>query len=187
MLSHHPQLSYGLVSFNRPRSKIYKTIHLPSSPRHVNHFQLTSTTRDTRTAVGAFTTISLSKPNWLLSTLSVVFAASSVISPCASADFDAKTAFAWVDSSCNAKIDRVNTAGKEYGQLVDSALKSLGARVHPKTELDKAYLASYFGSPFSVGPKSKSARSQNRSHRTKMSPRRFSQTSGSIRLDIGVP
>lgn len=63
---------------------------------------------------------------------------------CAAATFDAKKQFAWVDSSCDAVIDKVNVAGDDYNGLVNAAVASFGDG-SPTTDLGKMTLKSYFG------------------------------------------
>lgn len=67
-----------------------------------------------------------------------------VVDFCTGAEFDAKSEFVWVDSSCDGVIDQVNSAGDDYNALVTAALANLEGG-SPSTKLGKATLLSYFG------------------------------------------
>lgn len=69
-----------------------------------------------------------------------------IVNPCAGATFNAKTQFSWVDSSCDSVIDHVNNAGDDYNALVKAAIANLEGG-SPSTELGKATLQAYFGTP----------------------------------------
>ena len=69
-----------------------------------------------------------------------------IVNPCAGATFNAKTQFSWVDSSCDSVIDQVNNAGDDYNALVKAAIAKLEGG-SPSTELGKATLQAYFGTP----------------------------------------
>ena len=66
-----------------------------------------------------------------------------LVDPCLG-DFNAHTAFAWVDSSCDSVIDQVNAAGSEYNTLVGAAVTALDGGT-PSTDLGKGTLLAYFG------------------------------------------
>lgn len=67
-----------------------------------------------------------------------------IINSCLGATFNAKTQFTWVDSSCDAVIDKVNVAGDDYNALVAAAIANLEGG-SPSTELGKGTLVAYFG------------------------------------------
>ena len=75
-------------------------------------------------------------------------------------DFNAKTAFTWVDSSCNSVIDQVNAAGGEYNTLVGAAVTSLNGGT-PSTDLGKGTLLAYFGTDVGALINSKYAKLQS--------------------------
>ena len=67
-----------------------------------------------------------------------------LVGPCLGSTFNAQTAFAWVDSSCNSVLGQVNAAGDEYNALVAAAVGSF-VDGNPNTELGKGTLQTYFG------------------------------------------
>ena len=84
-----------------------------------------------------------------LSILPILFGILGSVGRCAGAKFDAKTQFAWVDSSCDSVIDQVNAAGDDYNSLVSASITNLESG-DPSTDLGKATLLAYFGTPVGV-------------------------------------
>ena len=78
--------------------------------------------------------------------LSIQIVILSVLNPCFSATFNAKTQFSWVDSSCDSVIDKVNDAGDDFNALVKAAIANLD-KGSPSTDLGKGTLLAYFGTP----------------------------------------
>ena len=74
---------------------------------------------------------------------SILFLGLGLVDPCLG-QFNAQTAFAWVDSSCDSVIDQVNAAGNEFNTLVAAAIASLNGGT-PSTELGKGTLLAYYG------------------------------------------
>ena len=92
--------------------------------------------------------------------LSAIFYVSlGLVDPCLG-DFNAQTAFAWVDSSCTSVIDQVNAAGNEYNTLVGAAITSLDGGT-PSTDLGKGTLLAYFGTEVGALINSKYAKLQS--------------------------
>lgn len=102
----------------------------------------------------------LSHHRSILYHISVQFIFLSLFNPCFGAQFNAKAKFAWVDSSCDAVIEKVNDAGDEYNALVKAAITSLEGG-SPNTELGNATLISYFGTPEGIFINSKYGRLQS--------------------------
>ena len=80
--------------------------------------------------------------------LSIQIIILAIVSSCFGTTFNAKTQFIWVDSSCDAMIDKVNAAGDDYNALVAAAITNLEGG-SPSTELGKGTLQAMFGT--SVG------------------------------------
>lgn len=85
-------------------------------------------------------------PKSLSNALSIQIIILAVVSSCLGATFNAKTQFSWVDSSCDAVIDKVNVAGDDYNALIAAAIANLEGG-SPSTELGKGTLVAMFGTP----------------------------------------
>ena len=88
----------------------------------------------------------LSYPKPLSYALSIQIIILAVVNFCLGATFNAKTQFTWVDSSCDAVIDKVNVAGDDYNALIAAAIANLEGG-SPSTELGKGTLLAMFGTP----------------------------------------
>lgn len=75
-----------------------------------------------------------------------------IIDLCAGADFDAKSQFAYIDSSCADRMDRINDAGDDYNKLVQAALDSVPS-IQPATKLGKLTLKAYLKAELAIGLK----------------------------------
>lgn len=64
------------------------------------------------------TMVLLSHPLSFLHVLSIPFIILGIVNPLRWRNFNAKSQFSWVDSSCDSVIDRVNNAGDDYNALV---------------------------------------------------------------------